>query len=80
MSLYTLVLLPVQDPVAVTTERYALFFCLADRGRYVMELGSEVVHRAFMLLDDVVEIDRRGVCEAALRTLLFGLVLEPLTA
>ena len=33
-----------------------------------------------MLLDDVVEVDRRGVCETALRTLLFGLVLKPLCA
>ena len=72
--------LPVQDPVAVATERYALFFCFADRGAYVMQLGSKVVHRALVLFDDVVEVNRCGVCEAALRALLFGLILEPFGA
>lgn len=67
----------MQDPVAVATEGDALLFCFADRGAYVVDLDRQIIDRSLVLFDDVVEVDRRGMCETALSAFLFGLVLKP---
>jgi hypothetical protein len=63
----------MQDPVAVGAEGDALLLCLADRGGDVTVPNCKIINRAFVLADDVVEVDDRRVGETAMGTsLLFA--------
>ncbi len=67
----------MQDPVAIGAEGDALLLGLTDRLLEVVLLEDEVVHGAFVMADHVVEVDHRRVGETAVRTGLFGAVVEP---
>jgi hypothetical protein len=75
-----LILLPMQYPMAVGTQGYALGLSLAYGFGYVVFDSRQFVYRLLVLADDVVKIDDRRMAEPAVRTLLLGFVLLPLLA
>ncbi len=67
----------MQDPVAIRAEGDALLLGLFDGLFEVVLFEDEIVHGAFVMADHVVEVDHRGMGETAVRTGLFGAVVEP---
>ncbi len=67
----------MQDPVAIRAEGDALLLRLLNGLLEVVLLEDEIVHGTLVMADHVVEVDHRGMGETAVRTGLFGAVVEP---
>lgn len=71
------VLLPVQYPVAVGTEGYALLGRFFDGLIHVLLLHRQFVDGAFIDTDYVMEVDDRYVLGTTMCTHLLGFELDP---